>query len=55
MKIRVLTDTHVNGKYEKAGTICEVTDGAGSRLVMLGWAEAVVEEVKAPKKTAKKK
>lgn len=55
MYIKVTTDTKVNGKYEKAGTVAEVSDSDGARLLMLGWAVELAEEVKAPKKASKKK
>lgn len=55
MIIKLLTDTRVNGKYEKTGTVAETSDSEGSRLLMLGWAEELAEEVKAPKKASKKK
>lgn len=55
MRIRITTDTRVNGKYEVAGTIVETDETSGNRLLMLGWAVEEAPEPPKAKKAAKKK
>lgn len=38
MRVRILTDTRVKGKYTKAGATVEVTKAEAARLIALGWA-----------------
>jgi hypothetical protein len=54
MKLLALVDIHANGTKYEAGSEFETSAETGSVLIEYGWAEAV-EEVKAPKKAAKKK
>lgn len=55
MKVKILNDIQLNKQKLAAGTETEVTDSQAELLFSYGWAEEVVEEVKAPKKKATKK
>lgn len=54
MKVKALIDILADNKRYEAGSEFETSAETGSVLVEYGWADAV-EEVKAPKKTARKK
>lgn len=58
MKIKIKTDVEAHGKKYGEGTVADMSEKTALCLIGLGWAEEVVEEVKAPKaktrKTAKK-
>lgn len=55
MKIKVLNDCLIGGKYTKAGEVVEVTERVGRELIALERAVPVREEAKAvePVKPAK--
>lgn len=55
MKLRAKNDILDNQVWIRTGEVFEKDTEAGSDLIDLGWAEEVVEEVKVPKRTAKKK
>lgn len=57
MKLKALTDIQLNKQKLTAGMEFETNDSQAELLFSYGWAEPVVEEVKAPKaekKPAKK-
>lgn len=49
MKLKALTDIRISNKEYKAGSIFEIGEDKAGVLFEYGWAEKVVEEVKAPK------
>jgi len=55
MKLKAKTDILFDAKKYEAGSVFEASAEHGLTLIDLGWAEAVTEEKKAPKKAAKKK
>lgn len=49
MKVKALTDILIDNKKYNSGSIFEIGEDKAGILFEYGWAEKVVEEVKAPK------